>query len=305
MSETYDPEQTLEEYGYGRSSKGKTPIIILLVILLLLAVGTAIFMGKLWSDEQSKMLALEQQVEVMSSRTSELENKNAELSSLLADKQAETERIREEWATQVDRLKQQHNETLQRTYAQMNDIVYDSRKTLTYINDIENRLRAGQKLNEEETAQLSSVVNGLIVLHEQYKRPLNEFRELNRYLNQQLASLPEDAVDPIETTSLGQRLFRNREFKEERMKFYESQGRRTALVEATDAVQEAYSSAQRQMAGVSLNMNQYLSDLEAIMASNERTAEEVSAFFDKSKEILNIHDKIMTFEPPQPEEVSP
>tara|TARA_R110002096_G_scaffold139504_11_gene293870 strand:+ start:860 stop:1777 length:918 start_codon:yes stop_codon:yes gene_type:complete len=305
MSEDYNPEQTLEEYGYSRSGKGKTVIIILLAILLLVAVGTAVFMGKLWSDEQSKMLTLDQQLQSFTSRVSTLENKNAELSSLLADKQAESERLKEEWSVQVETLKEQHKDQLQSTYAQMNDIVYDSRKTLAYIGDMEGRLRDGQELSQEEASRLSSVVNGLVVLHEQYKKPLNEFRELNRYFTQQLSTLPGDAVDPLETTPLGQRIFKNKEFKEGRNQFFESQGRRSALVEAQTAVDTAYASAQRQMSSVSLNMHQYLSELDAIIDSNEKSAEDVTAFFEKSKEILIIHDKIMNIEPPKLEEVTP
>ncbi len=305
MSEDYNPEQTLEEYGYSRPGKGKTVVIILLSILLLAAIGAAVFVGKLWSAEQSKLLKSAQQLQQFTSRVSELENKNAELSTLLADKQAESERLRDEWATQVDTLKQQHKDQLQRTYAQMNDIVYDSRKTLAYIGDIETRLRSGQNLDQEEAAKLSSVVNGLLVLHEQYKKPLNEFRELNRYFNQQLSTLPVDAVDPLNSASLGKRIFNNKELKQERQQFFESQGRRSALVEAQEAVDTAYSAAQAQMSQVSLNMHQYLSELDNIIESNENSAEEVASFFEKSKEILKIHDKIMNIEPPTPEEVQP
>ncbi len=42
-------------------------------------------------------------------------------------------------------MKKEHSEQLQRTYAQMNEIIYDSRSTLEYIGDIETRLRSGQK----------------------------------------------------------------------------------------------------------------------------------------------------------------
>ncbi|HQZ27514.1 MAG TPA: hypothetical protein PK648_05150, partial [Verrucomicrobiales bacterium] len=199
MSEDYDPNKTLEEYGYSRPGKGKTVAIVLLTILLLAAAGVAVFIGKLWSEEQSKVLTLEQQVKSMSTRVSEMENKNAELSSLLADKQAETERITEEWRAQVETMKTQHGEQLQRTYAQMNEIVYDSRKTLSYIGDIETRLRSGQAIDQQEAAKLSSVINGLAFLHQQYSKPLNEFRELDRYFATQLSAIPANAVDPVET----------------------------------------------------------------------------------------------------------
>lgn len=305
MSEEYDPDQTLEQYGYGKSGVGKTVTIVILSILVIVAAVAAAVLGRFWSMEQSKTLTLEQQIDAVTRQISTLETKNAELSSLLADKQAETDRMREEWTRQVENLEERHKEQLQRTYAQMNEIVYDSRETLSYIGDIETRLRDGQELDEAEAARLSNVVNGLVFLHEQYKKPLNEFRELDRYFNEQLAGLPDDAVDPKETTPLVKRIFQNRKFKEERAEFFESEGRRSALTEAKQVVQEAYVSAQRQMASVSLDINEYLADLESVIESNEKSAEDVDEFFAKSKKILEIHDRIMNIEPPEPEEVRP
>lgn len=304
-NESYDPEATLEAYGYGQPGKGKTVVIILLALLLLAAASGAGFLGKLWSDAQSKALDLEQQVKTFTALVSDLEGKNAELSSLLADKQAETERLKQEWETQVATLKKDHADQLQRTYAQMNEIIYDSRSTLEYIGDIETRLKAGQRISEEESAKLTGVINGLAFLHQQYGKPLNEFRELDRYFARQLAAIPADQPDPRETASPLKKIFKNKEFKEERDTFIENQGRRSALVEAKGTVAAAYASAQRQMADISLDINQYLAQLQQIVDSNEQSAAEVDAFFDKSKEILKIHDRIMSIEPPKVQSVQP
>ena len=304
-NESYDPDQALEEFGYGTPGKGKTVVIVILLLLLLATIGGALYLGKLWSEEQSKTLTLENQVEEYMLKAGTLENKNAELSSLLADKQAETERIREEWETQVTNLREQHKDQLQRTYAQMNEILYDSKKTLSYIGDIETRLRDGQNLDREDAAQLQNVVNGLAFLHQQYKKPLNEFRELDRYFNQQLASLPSNRVDPIETTPLGKRIFQNKKFKEERARYFQNEGRRSALTEARSRVNSAYASAQRQMEGLSLDLNKYLAQLDSVIESNEQSAESVAEFFETSKEILKIHDRIMSIDPPSGGSVRP
>ncbi len=305
MTEEYDPEQALEAYGYGKPGTGKNILIGILVLLLLVSVSAAIYFGRLWSAEQASSLGLRRQMDAVTLQISNLENKNTELSSLLADKQAETDRMREDWSSQVGNLKERQREQLERTYAQMNEIVYDSKTTLSYIGDIESRLRDGQKLDQVEAARLKSVVNGLVFLHEQYKKPLNEFRELNRYFNQQLALLPNESEDPKETNPLAFRIFQNRKFKEEREEFLQSQGKRSALTDAMEAVDQAYSSAQRQMSTVSLDINKYLSELESVVESNETSAESVSQFFAKSKEILKIHDKIMNIEPPKTETVRP
>lgn len=305
MSEEYDPDKALEEYGYGKSSPGKTIVIIILLLLLVVAGGGAYYFGQLWSKESAKTLALSRQMDTVTQQISSLENKNAELSSLLADKQAETDRMREEWAAQIENLKERQKDQLERTYAQMNEIVYDSKSTLSYIADIETRLRDGQEIDQAEADRLTNVVNGLVFLHEQYKKPLNEFRELNRYFSQQLALLPDETDDPKETKPLAYRIFQNRKFQQERAEFFESQGKRTALEEATVAVDKAYSNAQRQMSSVSLDINQYLAELESVIDSNETSAESVTQFFAKSKEILKIHDRIMNIEPPKTETVRP
>lgn len=303
--EDFDPDKTLAEYGYGKSGKGKTVAIIVLVAFLLVAAGATIYLGKLWSDEQSKTLTLKSQVESFSSTISELENKNAELSSLLADKQSEMDRMREEWSTQVATMEKQHEEQLQRTYGQMNEIVYDSKKTLEYIGDIETRLRDGQTIDKNEATELKGIINGLAFLHQQYKKPLNEFRELDRYFASQLASVPANAVDPLETTPLGKRIFQNKKFKEDRAEYFQNQGKRSALVEAKSRVSSAYASAQRQMENVALDINTYLAQLDKIVESNERSAEDVENFFETSREILKIHDKVMSIDPPKSSTVRP
>jgi len=279
--------------------------IVILTLLLLGAVGGAAYLGKGWSEDKAELLSVQVQLSTVTARISQLETDNAALSSLLADKQAETERLREEWTAQVETLREQHQEQLQRTYAQMNEIVYDSRKTLAYIGDVETRLRQGEALDREEAGRLQSVINGLAFLHEQYKKPLGEFRELNRYLGQQLAALPANAVDPKENTPLGQRIFQNRRFKDERAQFFENQGRRSALSDAKSRVETAYANAQRQMASVSLDLDQYLAELDRLVESNERSAEEVAAFFSTSREILKIHEQIMSIEPPSAPTVQP
>ena len=149
------------------------------------------------------------------------------------------------------------------------------------------------------------MINGLAFLHQQYGKPLNEFRELDRYFTSQLSSLPADAIDPLETTPLGKRLFKNKEFKEDRAEYFEQQGRRSALVEAKSAVADAYASAQQEMAEISLDINQYLAQLQKVVDSNNASAAEVDEFFETSKVILKIHDKIMSLEPPAPPAIQP
>ena len=74
---------------------------------------------------------------------------------------------------------------------------------------------------------------------------------------------------------------------------------------ARATVSAAYTSAQKQMADISLDVNQYLAQLQHLVESNEAAGAEVDEFFEKSKEILKIHDKIMSIEPPKVQNVQP
>ncbi|MDF1754523.1 MAG: hypothetical protein P1U89_17195 [Verrucomicrobiales bacterium] len=335
MTENFDVDETLKEYGYGKT-RGKAGYIGLSILLLLATIGT-VFMGKLWSDEKAKNLQAEVTFKTMSQRLSEMENRNSELSSQLTDKQSELERVRDEWSNQVAELEESHKEQLQRTFAQMNEIVYDSKKTLTYINDIEVRLRKGQKMDQQEAQKLASVVNGLSFLHEQYKKPIAEFRELDRYFQKQLDTIPRSSggevirstsatatvsrPDPAETTNVLKKIFNNRQFKAEREAYLEEKGRaqgvvegrvtgrqegkREALTQAQQVVKQAYARAQAQMNALALDKNKFLAQLDQLVASNNQSAEEVEAFFQQSKEILKIHDQIMNIEPTKVEQLRP
>jgi hypothetical protein len=192
-------------------------------------------------------------------------------------------------------------------------------------------------MDREEAKKLASVVNGLSFLHEQYKKPIAEFRELDRYFKKQLDSIPRtssgeviragDATvtvsrpDPVETTPVLQRIFNNRQFKAEREAYLEEKGRaqgvmegrvtgrqegkREALTQAQRVVQQAYTRAQAQMNALALDKNKFLSQLDQLIASNKQNDAEVEDFFQKSKEILKIHDQIMNIEPTKVEKIRP
>jgi hypothetical protein len=52
-------------------------------------------------------------------------------------------------------------------------------------------------------------------------------------------------------------------------------------------------------------VNQDLAQLQHIVESNEASTAGVDEFFEKSKDILKIHDKIMSIEPPKVQSVQP
>ena len=296
MSNQVDTEDYIEEYVKGTHKKrGATVTIVLLILLLLGAGGAAYVFGKRWSEGESKILQAERELKTLGNQIVQLETAKSELSSQLSDKQAELERIRDEWKTQVASLETKHREQIQQTYAQMDEIVYDSRKTLEYVGTIEDKLKTGKALDERESQQIQSVVAGISFLHRQYEKPIHEFRELERFLAEQLA-VPA-SIPPKERYGLMKRMFKNEEFKAEEASFYREEGQRAAFDKARTKVSEAYSRAQSQMKALKLDSNKFLNDLDKIVASNNASVDEVNDFFAKSKEILKIHDKIMNLEP--------
>ncbi len=291
-----DNEDLLEEYVKGtHKKKGATIAIVLLTLLMLAAAGAAGFFGWKWSESEKVVLRNERDLQTLNSQVVKLETAKSDLSSQLADKQTELDRVKDEWKTQVASLELEHREHIQRTYAQMDEIVYDSRKTLEYIGSVEDKLKTGKALDAKEAQQLQSVVTGLTFLHQQYEKPIHEFRELERFLADQLA-VPA-SVPPKERYGLMKRMFKNKEFKAEQASFYREEGQREAFARARNKVSDAYARAQSQMKALQMDSHKFLNELDTIVASNNASVEEVNDFFAKSKEILKIHDRIMNLEP--------
>lgn len=340
MADSFDVDQTLEEYGYPQ--KTRIAGYIALSIFLLIAIAAALYLAKLWNDEKSRYLQTQQSFDKLTTEFNEVEIRNATLSGKVADLESEMELLKQEWTSEIADLEAEHKETLQRTYDHMNEIVYDSKKTLSYINDIEGRLRKGQKMNRMEAAKLANIVNGLSFLHEQYKKPIKEFHELDRYFQRQLDAIPASGrssaissrviqatpavePDPADTTNLIGKIFQNRKYKAKREAYLEEKGRaegiargvvqgratgvkegkREALTQARQVVQQAYSRAQKQMNQLQLDKDNYLKQLDQVVEWNNLSVADVEDFFQNSKQILKIHDEIMSVEPTKLKNVRP
>ncbi|MCB1065487.1 MAG: hypothetical protein KDN20_21540, partial [Verrucomicrobiae bacterium] len=103
-------------------------------------------------------------------------------------------------------------------------------------------------------------------------------------------------VPPRERYGLLKRVF-SKDYKRDQEEFFKDQGQREAFERARSKVQTAYANAQAQMKALSLDSDKFLDQLDAIADSNDAKAADVQEFFDKSKEILKIHDRIMSIEP--------
>jgi len=281
-------------YKLPKSKNGQAIAIIVLTLLLIAALGVVGYFVKTLTDERTVSMKNEQRAKELVLEVDQLKQDKSDLTSELSDKVSELDRTKKEWSEQVAQLQQENRERVQRTYAQMDEIVYDSRKTLEYIGTIEDKLKAGKALDEQEAEQIRVVANGLSFLQQQYQKPIGEFRELERYLSEQL-DVPQMS-SPKARYGLLKRIFGS-EYKEAQAQYYQDQGRRDAFERARTKVVTAYDKAQGEMRELNLEAGDYLAKLEGIIQSNEAGSEEVAEFFEKSREVLKIHESIMSIEP--------
>lgn len=267
--------------------------MLLLVALVLALVGCGV-LAYTWSQTKAEVAKLGSELEEKIAASEELIQEKKDLGSALDEQRNEIERLKKEWSDQVTTLKKDHQRHLERTYAKMNGIVHDTRKTMEYMGTLEDKLKAGQSLDEQEARDLNAIVSGLVVLHKQYEKPIHEFRELETFLSDQLQL--QGVVPPNRKGAFFKRIF-NKDYRKAEESFFRDQGRREAFENARIKVVEAYSRAQAEMDKVSLDAGQYLDRLDKIVGSNKATASDLTEFFEKSKEILKIHDKIMSIEP--------
>lgn len=288
-----DNKEVTTDFGTRRQRQSNAPFIVT-VILLVLALAGAGVLAYYWSQAQAETKKLDLQLAQQVDAVKELEQQKADLGTALDEQRNEIDRIKKEWSNQVVKLKKEHQTRMERTYAKMNGIVYDSRKTLEYIAVLEDKLKAGESLNEKEAKDLDAIISGLVVLHEQYKKPIHEFSELEAFLSEQLQL--QGAVPPSGKLSFFKRIF-SKDYRKAEESFIRDQGRREAFESARVKVVEAYDRAQAEMDKVSLDSGKYLDQLQQIVGSNKAATSEIAEFFEKSKEILKIHNKIMSIEP--------
>lgn len=297
-----DMVEELKTEAYPEPQRGSRVGLIITIFLLLLALGGCGVLAYFWTQDKTAMLKQQDEMRHLQSDIIALEASNADLGGQLEDQRAENQRVRAEWDTQVAQLKKDHREQMERTYAQMDDIIHDSRKTLDYIATMERKLKSGQALSKEEAQQLMAIGNGLTFLHKQYEKPIEEFRELEKFLAEQLNVAA--VVEPAKRNSFFKRMF-SKDYREHEAEYFRDQGKRDAFARSRAKVSEAYARAQAQMQQLSVRSTEYLEQLQAIVDSNEAGAADIDAFFDQSKEILQIHDRIMSMEPERPAQVRP
>jgi hypothetical protein len=271
------------------SGRGGTVALALsiLVNLVLLGGGYVLYKGK--TDAETR--AVNVQAEMAAQKIAQQQHV-AELETNFAD---EMRQVNEEWTARLAEIETSHQRRIAGIYDQVNKIMYEGDETIKYIDTLETKLRGGQTLAREEIETLQMIGAGLGYLHEQYEKPIGEFRELEQFLSSKLDVPP---LPPKEKNKFLARIF-SKKFREEEKSYYQDVGRWEAFESARNEVTYAYGRAQQQMAQVKLNTDKYLGDLQNLMNAKELSAQELDDFFASSRKVLNIHQEIMKLQEDQ------
>ncbi len=288
MSDTFSPPESTSQ------NRGGQIAAIVLGIALLLAVGAAGYLG--WKDSQARQRIGELEGEIAGLKQKmeqQAQARQEEFATMVSTHQAEIERINREWTAQMDRQKQNHEQQLQLSLDAIGEIVNESGETLKVMDTLESKIREGKELQEAEIHRLKAVANGLAYLHQQYEKPIHEFRELESYLSRQLEA---QTLEPAQRGKFFRRMFSN-EWRDQMQEYYRDQGRISAIESTRKQVAAAYGRAQGEMARLKVGYDQYLANLNQLIDEKGADTKALDSFFDVSKEILSIHQRVMAIKP--------
>jgi hypothetical protein len=207
--------------------------------------------------------------------------------------QEDMRKLGADYEAKLDDFSKRERLKLAQAYEQFSSILDGDRKTLDYINLIEQKVKSGQQISKAEAENLAVIATGLTYLQKQYAKPFEDFGELEAYLQKR-------AVTPIDTpnmrNSFWKRMF-SHEFREKEREFYRSEGERRGFQDAQGRFADAYAAAQKRMAGVNLEMDKTLAQLGDIIREKQANAPDLSGFFTQARKALGAHQKLLEFEP--------
>ena len=196
-----DPDAAYENFDLKPPKRRWDPLMISFIIALLILLGSAGYMAVANTKAKKEVSQLNNRV---ASLEQEVANKEADMKSLIADHAAELDRLNSEFEQRVTSLNQEHEASLERSYDMITRIVNESGETLGHLNALEEKIKSGKQLVQEEIDQLRAFGQGLAYLHKQYEKPLYEFVELEAYLTKELQV---QVSRPSEKTKLFKQLF--------------------------------------------------------------------------------------------------
>ncbi len=283
------------------------PLMAGLTATLFLLLGSTVYLAFGLRERSTELAESKAQAAVLQTQLDETK-KQAE-----RDKSAhlaEVQRLNADWEAQVKAVEQAGEQRLNQGMVAVakvvDDVVNNSEATVGYLRQLEAKVRGGQQLQRAEIDKLRALAGGLAYLNKQYEKPIEEFKELDSYVSQQLQLPP--STSPEEKGKLLRRLFSpgyREQQKAQLAQFHEDQGRREALTAMQTKVVESYGEAQSQMAAIRVDQDKYLASLDALVNGKDADIQAMESFFQVSAKILDIHQKMMAIEPPAAELAQP
>ncbi len=273
------------------------------IILISAISALALFLGGLaywqWAQKGRLSRSADEQIEAASQKLEEARINHERIAGELRDShQRELVELNTEWNTRMEEERAASDQRIGRLFGQLNEIIHDSAQTAAYISDLETRLAAGETLAREEIETLQAIAGSLGYLKEQYRKPLEEFRELEQFLAEQLEIPP---MPPEQRMVFIRRVF-SRNYREEMAEYHRDLGRFEAFEASRTRLVEAYGRAQHRMQALTLETSDVIARLRELAEGKEVEAEKIAEFLLTGHRMLDIHGEVMRLreEPVEP-----
>jgi len=266
--------------------------LITALIIVLAGMGAWV-----WKTKEKQWEAEQAAAQAEASKEQALLAKDSEFRLTLDAKDREHQKditdILEKHEKDLDALRTSERQRMAAAFSEFSNVLEGSKKTMDYLNILEEKVKSGQKVSEVEAQKLATIATGLTYLQHQYRKPFKEFGELETYL----AKRAETNIEtPNMRNAFWKRMF-SRDFREQEREFYRTEGERRGFQEASEKFATAYASTQKQMAAVNSDFESSISKLNDLMAG--RTAgEDLTEFFKDARKTLGTHQNLLEFEPP-------
>ncbi len=215
------------------------------------------------------------------------------LSAQAAQHQTEMVKLNEEFERKLDDLRKEQRTKMAQAYEQFSGILEGDRKTLDYLDLIEQKVKAGKAVSKGEAEKLAVIATGLTYLQKQYQKPFQEFGELQSYLEKRASS---NIESPNMKNAFWKRMF-SREFREKEREYYRTEGERRGFQEANDQFTAAYAAAQKKMAAVNIDGERIITNLNNLIQEKQTDPQEMAEFFQQARKALSAHQKVLDYEP--------
>ena len=269
----------------------------LFMVMVLAVAGMGAWV---WQTKEKLWRAQDQVARAEEIRQSELKALSikhvADLHAREAEQDRNVQALNADWEGRMDTMRKEERQRMAGAFEQFGDILDGNKKTLDYLTLLEQKVKSGQEVGKGDSQKLAVIATSLGYLQKQYQKPFQEFTELEAYLSKRASA---NVETPDMKNAFWKRMF-SRGFREQEREFYRTEGERRGFQEASDKFNSAYKAAQKQMAGVSLNLGKVIQDLNDAGKSLDRKPEDLSEFFAQARKALSTHQKLLEFEPEVP-----